>query len=577
MGMHRSRRAQQVGGRDAPGPSTRRPRSYLLPVAGVLAVSLVAAACGGAGSASRAPSHSSHHATTTSGSTRSTRSTRSTTGTTPTGPIRKGGSLTVLEWSGYAGSWPGLNPSTDTNGAADQSYLDAIFGQLFQLGAGGKILPDLATSYKFTNGDKTIVVNLRKGVRFSDGTPFNSAAVVASWNRDLTSSCSCKPVFNQRAKPIIRATGPYRVSITLQHVDAAFINSLQDDIFNWIASPAAEKKMSASAFALKPVGAGPFEVVSDSPSSELVLKANPYYWEKGHPYLSHLTFKAVANDQAALEAMQAGSGQAYEDMSTPGLVSSFKRHFQLTTEPSTSPYDIQLNTKVAPFDNLKARQAIYAATNCQLLDKELFGDQTPCGESFTAPGGLFYEQKVPGYLTYSLHKAKALVRAVGGISVKLFTIQNPDALNMVEALQTMWQAAGMKVSIAEYDLSLLIAQFTGGKWQAALQTAGAWDPATGVGVAFRFASNSPFSGVHDPHLDALLSEAAGTVSPARRKAFYDEAAAYIAKKAYGSFLFPINGYDVAAKGVGGPGLSSPLPSVAVTPAILWEDVYNNNG
>ncbi len=491
--------------------------------------------------------------------------------------VKKGGSLTVLEWSGYAGSWPGLDPATDTNGAADQSYMNAIFGQLFELGPNGRTIPDLATGYSFTNGGKTIVIDLRKGVTFSDGTPFNAAAVVFNWERDLKSSCTCKPTFNEKAAPVIKATGPDQVSITLGYVDAAFIHALQDDIFNWIVSPASLHKMSASAFALKPVGAGPFTVVSDSPSSVLQLKANPRYWQKGHPYLSSLTFKAVANDEAAYEAMLAGSGQAYEDMSTPALAPGFKAHFQLTSEPSTSPYDIQLNTAIAPFDNLKAREAVYAATDCKLLDQKLFNDQTPCGDSFTAPGGLFYEQHVPGYLGYDLKRAKQLVKAAGGITVQLFTIQNPDALHMVEALQTMWQAAGMKVTIAEYDLSTLIAQFTGGKWQAALQTAGAWDPATGVGVAFRFASNSPFSGVHDPHLDALLSEAAGTVSPARRKAFYDEAAAYIAKKAYGPFLFPINGYDVAAKGVGGPGLSSPLPSVAVTPAILWEDVYNNNG
>ena len=490
--------------------------------------------------------------------------------------IKHGGSLTVLEWSGFSGSWPGLDPATDTNGAADQSYMNAIFGQLFELGTGGKLVPDLATAYKYSNGGKTITLTLRKGVTFSDGTSFNSSAVVANWQRDLASSCSCKPTFNQTTTPVVKAVGPYGVSITLSYVDASFINGLQDDIFNWIASPTALKKMGATAFALKPVGAGPFTVVSDTPSTVLELKANPRYWEKGHPYLSHLTFKAVANDEAAYEAMLAGSGQAYENMSTPALAKPFKAHFQLTTEPSTSPYDIQLNTAIAPFNNVKAREAVYYATNCQVLDAKLFGNQTACGESFTAPGGLFYQQKVPGYLGYDLAKAKKLVKAVGGISVQLFTIQNPNALNLVEALQTMWQQAGMKVSIVEYDLSSLIGKFVGKKWQVALQTAGAYDPATGVGVAFRFASTSPFSGVHDPHLDALLAKASGVINPSTRTKYYAAAAAYIAKNAYGPFLFPINGYDAAAHGVGGPGLSTPLPSVAVTPSILWEDVYNNN-
>jgi peptide/nickel transport system substrate-binding protein len=108
-----------------------------------------------------------------------------------------------------------------------------------------------------------------------------------------------------------------------------------------------------------------------------------------------------------------------------------------------------------------------------------------------------------------------------------------------------------------------------------LQTAGAYDPGTGVGVCFRFCSTSPFTGVFSTQLDSMLEAAAGTVNQATRKADYDAAAAYIAKNADGPFLFPIAGYDIAAKGVGGPGLNSPLPVTDVNPEILWQYVYNN--
>ena len=404
---------------------------------------------------------------------------------------KSGGSLTVLEWTGFAGSWPGLDPATDTNGAADQSYMDAIYGELFELGTNGQTIDDLATGYHFTNSGKTIVIDIRKGVVFSDGTPFDADAVVYNWDRDVAGSCSCKPTFSQSTPPVIKPLSKYSLSITLDYVDASFINALQDDIFNWVASPTAIRTMSAQDFALKPVGAGPFTVVSDTPSSVLVLKKNPKYWQPGLPYLDSLTFKAVADDDAAYEAMLAGSGGAYEDMSTPALAKSFAAHFVLTNEPSTSPYDIQLNTAVAPFNNIEARKAIYYATDAQLLDEKLFGGQTPVGESFEAPAGLFYEQTVPGYIGYDLAKAQAIVKSLGGLTIDLFTIQNSEALDMVEALQTEWEAAGMSVTINEYDLSALIAKFLTKTWQAALQTAGAYDPGTGVGVAFRFASTSP--------------------------------------------------------------------------------------
>jgi len=497
----------------------------------------------------------------------------SSTPSTSAAPAR-GGSLTVLEGDSFAGSWPGLDPATDTDGAANQSYMDAIFGQLYQLGQGGKWIPDLATNISAANGGKTWVFTLRKGVTFSDGTPFNAQAVAYNWGRDLKSTCTCKPEF--LSPPKITVTGPYTIQLALSYVDAPLIADLQDDIFDWIASPTAVQKMGETAFALKPVGAGPFTVVSDSPSSELVLKANPHYWQKGLPYLKSLTFKPVLDDETALKDMQSGAAQAYEGMSTPSLAPSFKAHFTTTVEPSTSPYDIQLNTKIAPFNNIKARDAIYYATNTPLLDSKLFGDAYPVTQSFTAQAGLFYEPKVPGYITYDLAKAKELVKEVGGISITLKTITSPVAQTLDEGLAEMWEAAGMKVTLQNYDLTGLISQFLAGKWQAFLQTAGAWDPEGGVGVAFRFGSTSPFTGVHDPKIDTLLAQAGGTLSMSLRKQYNDELNAYIAKEAYGPFLFPIAGYNIAVHGVYGPGLTTAVPSMAVLPEILWQYVYNNS-
>jgi peptide/nickel transport system substrate-binding protein len=146
-----------------------------------------------------------------------------------------------------------------------------------------------------------------------------------------------------------------------------------------------------------------------------------------------------------------------------------------------------------------------------------------------------------------------------------------------EALQTQWQAAGMKVTLKTFDLTGLIAVFQSHKWQAFLQTAGAFDPGTGVGVAFRFASFSPFTGVWDKKVDGLINAAASTIDNSQRAKNYADLNAYIAQQAYGPFLFPIAGFNIAAKGVYGPGLTTPIPTIVVLPGILWQDVYTTNG
>ncbi|MBV9605524.1 MAG: ABC transporter substrate-binding protein [Solirubrobacterales bacterium] len=524
----------------------------------LFSIAAFVSACGGSSSS------------TTSASSGSGSSSASSSTTQTTGAAKSGGSITVLESAGFAGDWPtGLDPATNVNGAADQSQMNSIFGELWELQSNNQLTPDLATAYKFSNGGATITITLRPGVKFSDGTPFNAAAVAYNWNRDEATTCTCKPT-NFTVKSIT-ATGPETVTVNLTAPDGAFINQLQDSNFMWIASPTALKKMGEQAFKLKPVGAGPFTVVSDTLSNTLVLQKNPNYWQTGRPYLAGLTFKTTAGDESALEAIQAGQGNAYEGLSTHQLVNSFKSGgATVTQEPSTSPYDIQFNTKIPPFNNIKAREAIYYATDTPLLDQKLFGNVYPVTESFTAPGGLFYEPSVPGYLTYNLAKAKALVKQLGGLNINDVALEQAQYHPMMVAMQQMWKQAGINASIHFYPLAALIQQFAG-PWQIAFQTAGAWDPAGGVGLAFRFFSKSPFSGVHDPKLDALILGGAAAVNPTARKAAYDQAAAYIAQNALGPFLFPISGWNVA-KGAQGPGLTTAIPSVAVNPQILWEDV-----
>jgi peptide/nickel transport system substrate-binding protein len=298
-----------------------------------------------------------------------------------------------------------------------------------------------------------------------------------------------------------------------------------------------------------------------------VLKKNPGYWQPGRPYLNSLTFKSVGSDEAGYEAMLAGEGQVYIDMSTPSLLKQAAQHFHVQNQAGTSPYDLQLNTLAPPFNNKAAREAIYAATDFAPILQHVFDSLYPKAQGFTGPGGICYEQNVPGYPPYDLAKAKQLVKQLGGLTVQLGTIQNLVAQETTEALQT-----GIKTTIHNYPLASLIQTFTSGKWQAMVQTAGSYDPAAGVGVGFRFMSTSPFSGVHDPHLDALLNQATATLSMSQRCSLYNQAAAYIAQQAYGPFFFSFSPANISANGVSGPGLTTALPPIVVTATTLWEDI-----
>jgi peptide/nickel transport system substrate-binding protein len=486
---------------------------------------------------------------------------------------KSGGTLTVLE---TGGTWPtGLDPGTSTTAGGDMTENDAIFGELFELGPGSKTIDDLAAGYQLSSDAKTLTIDLRHGVTFSDGTPFNSAAVAFNLRRDLKSNSGGGPSWSVSS---IDTPDDYTVVVHLAAPDGAIVDQFQGSTVNWIASPTALSKMGEKAFSVAPVGAGPFEVVSDTLSSKLVLKRNPLYWQKGLPYLDGLVFESVASDETALEDLQSGGGQASEAMGTPGLVNTYKSAgFTVTPEESTAPYLIELDTTTAPFNNIKAREAIYYATDSSVLNQRLFGSLYPLTESFTASSGLFYDPDVPGYRTYDLSKAKALVQQVGGISFNLFALSTGENVEFLETLQTMYESAGMKVTLSPDSLDALIQTFGAKKWQASLESYGSWDPAAQHGVSFGFAPPSPFTGVDDPHLTTLLNQAEAAASPSTRGKLYAQAADYISQQAYAPFLFPLASWNIAAKGVEGPGLTtSTLPVADEDPSILWENVSMNN-
>ena len=302
-------------------------------------------------------------------------------------------------------------------------------------------------------------------MKFTDGTPFNAQAVYTNWMRDLgtigiSNGFSLavahrraagaqerpRPARPSRPPPgVVQVTGPYTIVLHMTAPDGAVIDQLFDNIETWIASPTALQKEGAS-FGQNPVGAGPFEVVSNVPNNELIVKKNPSYWQTGHPLLDQITFKTVGSDQAAYEAMLANEGQVYENLSTNQLITESASHFTVENNLGTSPYDLQLNTAVPPFNNPKARQAIYAATNFAPILQHLFGGRYPTTESFTGPGGICYEQTVPGYQGYDPTLAKQLIQQSGldNVTIQLGTIALSTAQDSMQALATEWESLGLQ-------------------------------------------------------------------------------------------------------------------------------------
>jgi peptide/nickel transport system substrate-binding protein len=500
-------------------------------------------------------------------------STSGTSGSAPASP-QSGGTLNYLV-SGLLSEWDlGLDPAT--GGAAPSIYEDAIFGQLFRPTASGGIEPVLATGYQVTGGGTVLTISLQPGVQFSDGTPFNAAAVAWNIKRDLATPSTASPIASW--PPLVKSNGvttPDNLTVAL-HFSAPYaplLTSLIGSNINHIASPTAVQKMGAKQFQKTPVGAGPFEVETNLVDHQLTLKRNPGYFQKGRPYLDKLEFTTVSDDQTAMESLQSGTGQAAQ-ITTPQLIEEAKGNSKFSTlvTKGSTPTLIQLNTSAPPFSNKLARQAIYYATDARALAQHLYNGMFPTSESFLGPGDLFYQATVPGYLGYDPAKAKQIVSSLGGLDISLFGPNDPLNTEALQAIAQMWQQAGIKVSVHPYTLAGQIQAFSK-SWQAALQSNGAWDPGIFYGIPFRFLSTAPFSGVHDKALDSMMAQADSTLDPAQRAADYHNMAKYISDQAYAPFLVASAPVSVTASDVHGPGLSAQIPVISTVITPYWDEAW----
>ncbi|MFC0247787.1 ABC transporter substrate-binding protein [Citricoccus parietis] len=544
------------------------------------------------------------------------------------GEPQSGGDLTVLLDAGYSGGWDtGLDPATSNSVGANQSLNSAIFGGLFTLeadenGENAEIVPHQAESYEFSEDGLTLTVKLREGITFSDGTPMDAEAVLWNWIRNLSSGSTGAPQLDlaqdlpvpeldqqflddlyaalpedvdqeliEQRLGAIRAVDDVTLEIELATANGALVNAMPYNNLNLIASPTAYREMGAQEFSQAPVAAGPFTVEANRISERLDLDKNDEYFKDGLPYLDELSFQSVAGDQVMYQTLQAGQGDAIEGLSSLTLIEQAQSNPQVTTTlgAPTSPYVIQLNTRKAPFDEKKAREAIYYATDFEAINEGLFGGQGDMSQSFTASGGLFHQPEVEGYRTYDPEQARELVEEIGGLKVELGTTDIVTARQVTTALQTQWQEAGIDVTIDSKPLGDVITKFGTGEWESMLQTAGAWDPAAGIGVAVRFGSTSTYSGTPLPEgastaaealagglqtdLDQVIQDAAGTVDEQEREQLYQQAAKMISDEAYGPFGIAFSPAQVVRKGVHGPGLTTPIPALAVNPGVIYERVW----
>jgi peptide/nickel transport system substrate-binding protein len=417
---------------------------------------------------------------------------------------------------------PQLNPIIRTF-AYEESLFPLLWSGLSQWKPNGTVGPDLATSWKSNAKGTQWTFTIRKGVKFSDGSPLDAKAV--------------KAVFDYAKKPTTVTQEANKIKI-ISKVTAAGQNVIFDlstpsalfpEAIAWIKMI---KVSQVAKFNLNHATSGPYKVKSFSPNVSLVMVRNPNYF--GPPTkMASIKFVKASDPTAAVTSLRSGDIDVLYQLpladAAPLQKDSSLQLLKAKVSSVSVTWEYDLNS--APFNDIRVRQAIaYATDRAAILKAAYFGfgavsafntivpDKSPwnCG---TAGGLISYN--------YDLQKAKALFAAAGVTSFTWWGVAGalPEFDAMGQVLQASLKSIGIDMKIVNSEV---------GTWAAKFYPAGKTYPDIllpnyqSVPGEPAFSMNFLLSGRAEDNwnskaYDALYTKAIGTLNPIKRKAVWCQA------------------------------------------------------
>jgi peptide/nickel transport system substrate-binding protein len=342
---------------------------------------------------------------------------------------------------------------------------------------GNKIVPDLATSIpKPTNGGKTYLFHIRRGIEFSNGQTLKPSDFVTTFERQFTvpgptsfysdfvgaSKCSTKGC--NLSKGVVANNSAYTLTLNLTAPDPELMDQLALP-FAFAVPAGTSPKLTGNNV---PPGTGPYMWKSYNPNTEAVLVRNPHFhvWSAqaqpaGYPNEIVEKYGLQVSDEVT-EVLNGGANEVYDGDPIPsdqlGTLNSPKYAGQVHVNTLAADYYYALNTRRPPFNNLQARQAINYAANRTAYVK-IFG-----GPSLAVPTCQILPPDFPSYSPYcpytagsshtqwtapDLAKAKQLVQQSGTAGMKVIVDATTDQVGkaLAEQMVADLNSIGYKATI----------------------------------------------------------------------------------------------------------------------------------
>jgi peptide/nickel transport system substrate-binding protein len=302
--------------------------------------------------------------------------------------------------------------------------------------------------------EMSATITLKKGIKFSDGTPLNADAL--TWNYQQCMDAKITSV--ALIKSVVKVDDyTMKLYLTSWDADAGY------NITNvCIVSPTAWQSKGAAWGKLNPVGTGPFILASHQTDTLIKYTKNPNYWQPGQPYLDEIDMVVIKDAVTRLNSFKAGEIDVDIDPTfdqAKDLTTNTKYVVQVLHGSGSFRLGPDGGNPTSPLANLAVRQALgYAIDRQTLVDAVFAGFGIPANQ-WNAPGTWTYNPNITGY-TYDPVKAAALLKTAGydaNNPLKTTLIgQNTDwGPLMLQALQNMFAKVNIKADINALALPAL--------------------------------------------------------------------------------------------------------------------------
>jgi peptide/nickel transport system substrate-binding protein len=416
---------------------------------------------------------------------------------------------------------------TARNGSyTDRIVFTSMCDQLLDIDAKLNFVPQLATSWEWSEDRLALTVHLRDGVLFQDGTKLDADAVRLNLERYRNAPESIRKT---ELKPVtgVDVIDPLTLRIRLSAPYAPLLSLLA----NRPGTPLSPKILGLKPddIAAHPVCAGPFSFVSRVAQDRIVLDRFPGYWNAKAIDFDRIEFRTVVDSTVRLVNLQSGALDMINRLAaTDAAAVKSNPKLRLASSPSLGYQIVTFNLNNGPAANnplgrdARVRMAFDKAIDREALNQVVFEGMYVPSNQTEAPGSRYWDPDHP-VPKRDLEGARALLKQAGVDHVKVIFNTGNDPVNgqVAQVIQAMTADAGFEVEVRQMESAAYVAAGRAGDFQAAM---GIWsgrpDPDGNATIWMSCGGFVNWGKYCNPTLDALFARGASLTNAEERIPVY---------------------------------------------------------